>query len=85
VLRKGRLEEGRLYPVADEESNAPRGLVEAGLEVGEMTELLRDALPVIAGVVGSDPATAGRDSSNEAPNEDVGLKGFKPANPVMCD
>jgi hypothetical protein len=50
-----------------------------------MAELLRDALPVIAGVVGSDPATGGRDSSNEAPNEDVGLKGFKPVNPVMCD
>jgi hypothetical protein len=46
---------------------------------------MADILPVTAGVVGPDPAIGGRDSSNEAPNEDVGLKGFNPPSPVMCD
>lgn len=46
---------------------------------------MADPLPVIAGVAGPEPAIEGRVSSNEAPNEDVGLKGFNPANPVRFD
>ena len=42
-------------------------------------------MPDNVGVVGPDPATGGRDSSNKAPKEDVGLKGFKPVSPVMCE
>ena len=34
--------------------------------------------PVTAGVTGPDPAIGGRDSNSEAPNDEVGLKGFKP-------
>jgi len=46
---------------------------------------LADVLPVIVGVVEAEPAIGGRDSNKEAPNEDVGLKGLRPANPVTCD
>ena len=34
--------------------------------------------PVTAGVAGPDPAIGGKDSNNAAPNDEVGLKGFKP-------
>ena len=39
---------------------------------------------VAEGVVGPDCGIGGKDSSNEAPNEDVGLKAFKPVKPVVC-
>ncbi len=32
-----------------------------------------------------DPVMAGNESIKEAPNDDEGLKGFKPVKPVMCD
>ena len=37
-----------------------------------------DGSPVTAGVTGPDPAIGGKDSNNEVPNDEVGLKGFKP-------
>jgi len=40
--------------------------------------------PVTAGVVGPDPGMEGSDSINDAPNDDDGLKGFSPTNPVSC-
>ena len=43
---------------------------------------------VAAGVVGPDPGIGGKLSSNEAPNDDDGLKVFKPVNfpsPVVCE
>jgi hypothetical protein len=39
-------------------------------------------LPLSAGVPGKDPGIGGKDSSNDAPNDDDGLNGFKPTNPV---
>lgn len=36
------------------------------------------------GVVDSEPGIGGRVSSSEAPNDDVGLKGLRPENPVVC-
>lgn len=41
-----------------------------------------DGRPDAEGVVGADPVIAGRDSSKEAPKEDDGLKGLRPAKPV---
>lgn len=66
-----------LVPFAGEEVVLNRP-VPAGLGVLE-------GRPVIAGVVGWDPGTGGRDSSREAPNDEDGLNGFKPVNPVTCD
>ena len=83
MLRKEKLEEGRLYPATGEASTMLVGVAEK--IVGEMAESSGEVLPYNAGVVRPDPVTGGRDSSNEAPNEDVGLKGFKPVNPVMCE
>ena len=40
-------------------------------------------MPFNAGVPGKDPGIGGKDSSSDAPNDDDGLKGFKPANPVI--
>lgn len=62
-----------------------RGLIEGLFEAGEMAELLADELPVIAGVLGPDPAIGGRVPTKEAPKEEIGLKGFKPPSPVTCD
>lgn len=39
-------------------------------------------LPEIAGVVGEEPGIGGRDSISEAPKDDDGLNGLRPANPV---
>lgn len=36
-----------------------------------------------SGVPGKDPGIGGKDSSSDAPNDDDGLNGFKPANPVI--
>lgn len=40
-------------------------------------------IPVTAGVFGSDAGMGGNDSNNEAPNEEVGLNGFRALNPVV--
>ncbi len=56
------------------------GVLAAGIDVLE-----KSGVPVTAGVVGPDPAIGGNDSNNEAPNEEVGLKGFNPVIPVACD
>jgi hypothetical protein len=40
-------------------------------------------LAVSAGVAGKDPGIEGKDSSSAVPNDDDGLNGFKPANPVI--
>lgn len=42
-------------------------------------------LPEIAGVVGEEPGIGGRDSISEAPKDDDGLNGLRPANPVKWD
>jgi hypothetical protein len=42
-------------------------------------------LPCPEGVAAPLPGTAGSDPIKEAPNAEVGLKGFMPANPVACD
>jgi hypothetical protein len=41
-------------------------------------------LPCPEGVAAPLPGTVGRESIKEAPNAEVGLKGFRPANPVAC-
>lgn len=41
-------------------------------------------LPCPEGVAAPLPGTVGKDSIKEAPNAEVGLKGFRPANPVAC-
>lgn len=41
-------------------------------------------LPCPEGVATPLPGTVGKDSIKEAPNAEVGLKGFSPANPVAC-
>lgn len=61
------------------------GLIQELVEAGETAGLLADKLPVIAGVLGPDPAIGGRVPTKEAPKDDVGLKVFKPASPVTCD
>lgn len=50
---------------------------------GELGPLI-DGKPLTEGVVGADPGIVGSDSINEAPNDDDGLKGFSPENPVIC-
>jgi len=39
--------------------------------------------PVIAGVTGAEPGIEGKDSNNEAPNDDEGLNGLSPLKPVV--
>jgi hypothetical protein len=56
------------------------GALAAGIDALE-----KNGVPVTAGVVGPDPAIGGNDSNNEAPNEEVGLKGFKAVIPVKWD
>lgn len=41
-------------------------------------------LPCPEGVAAPLPGTVGKDSIKEAPNAEVGLKGFRPVNPVAC-
>lgn len=41
-------------------------------------------LPCPEGVAAPLPGTVGSESIKEAPNAEVGLKGFRPANPVAC-
>jgi len=39
----------------------------------------------LVGGAGASSGIGGNDSSSAAPNDDVGLNGFKPANPVRWD
>jgi len=41
-------------------------------------------VPEAAGVVGEEPGIEGNDSRRDAPNEEDGLNGLRPANPVKC-
>lgn len=41
------------------------------------------SLPAPAGVAGAEPGMGGKDSINEAPNEDDGLNAFSPEKPVI--
>lgn len=40
---------------------------------------------LVLGVVGADWGMLGKDSRRAAPNEEEGLKGFRPPKPVGCD
>lgn len=60
-------------------------VIDDGALVAGIDALEKSGVPVTAGVVGPDPAIGGNDSNNEAPNEEVGLKGFKAVIPVNWD
>ena len=70
-------------------------LVPVGFEIGfaageaneaEVPSAPAGVIPLVPlgaeGVADGEPAMGGSDSMSEAPNDDVGLNGFKPAKPV---
>lgn len=61
--------------------------VEAVLDVSKVDAEIDGpnfGLPCPEGVAAPLPGTVGNDPIKEAPNAEVGLKGFRPANPVAC-
>lgn len=52
------------------------------LSGGAVPLTVEPGLPEMAGVVGEEPGIGGRDSISEAPKDDDGLNGLRPANPV---
>ena len=62
------------------------GTLRVGLLLDISTEFDEPSfgLPRPEGVAAPLPGTVGSESIKEAPNAEVGLKGFRPANPVAC-